>query len=146
MLKVLGFYKSSFIANGKKTNYTAIVEVDPTSFEKIMKEGSIKLNWGTRCWVYEYIRVVRCFKCHGYSHKAANCTNKRVCGKCTGEHDARECKEESHQCINCVTINNKLNLALDVNHSTYDVNCEVYRQKISQVKGRINYQHESRQE
>lgn len=39
----------------------------------------------------------------GYGHKAANCTNKKSCGKCASEnHDTRECNEENKRCINCI--------------------------------------------
>ena len=43
----------------------------------------------------------QCFKCQAYGHKASVCTRKARCGKCTQEHETRECQSEAMQCVNC---------------------------------------------
>ena len=58
-----------------KTKWMAIAECDAVSFNKIIKEnGLLFLDW-SRCRVFEYISVFRCYKCGGFDHKADQCTN-----------------------------------------------------------------------
>ena len=47
--------------------------------------------------------VRRCFKCQAYGHIASVCKNANKCGKCSREHETRDCKAapENAKCANC---------------------------------------------
>lgn len=48
--------------------------------------------------------TIQCEKCFGYSHKALECKNSKVCGKCgSSDHLEAACliEEENFTCINC---------------------------------------------
>ena len=65
--------------------------------------------------MYNGIRVLRCFRCKEFNHKAANCKNDEVCVKCHSQHRNSECNEgQLNKCINCIRANGELNLGLNV--------------------------------
>ena len=58
--------------------------------------------------VREYVPpVVRCYKCQGFSHKAANCKAGMRCVRCSGAHDFKDCPGKDNikavevRCANC---------------------------------------------
>lgn len=57
-IKVINLFKT------KRNNYTAIIELDPESFEKCMKARKLKIMWSC-CTVGEDLNVFQCFKCNG---------------------------------------------------------------------------------
>ena len=76
--------------------YMAIVECDGKTFGRYVNVGDGRLYIDTRaCRSFQYVRVMRCFKCHGYRHTANHCTKEKVCGKCSSkDHETNEC--DSH--------------------------------------------------
>lgn len=55
------------------------------------------------------------------------CKEKKVCGKCSKDHDTKDCDNNSVGCINCVTYNKKYGLTLNTNHTVWEVTkCETY--------------------
>lgn len=61
-----------------RTKFMAIVECDPESFRRIMKEGFLYVDWA-RCRVFEYVSVYRCFKCGSFGHKKDQCKIESIC-------------------------------------------------------------------
>lgn len=121
-----------------KTTYMALIECDPTTFSRIMTEQRLCVNW-SRCRVFEYVNIFRCFNCGGFNHKANDCKSLR-CLKCAdGGHKLEDCKSESYKCYNCMEANEKLKLNLDSNHSIYDNNCPVFQKKVALQKQKIKY-------
>lgn len=47
---------------------------------------------------YVSIRIIRCFKCHGYGHKMGDCRSALTCEKYAEHHKARTCKTDSEVC------------------------------------------------
>lgn len=125
-----------------RSKWMAIVECDPESFKKIMKENGLYINW-SRCRVYEYVSVLRCFKCGGFGHKVEQCINKSRCTHCAGpvsEHDSdQKCECDSPRCINCIDTNVALKTNFDINHSTFAVNCPVLLEKMEIQRRKIRY-------
>lgn len=134
ILDVKSIYKGKYA-------YTAIMEVDGESFNEIMKRGILKIEWSI-CKVFEYVNIMRCFKCCGFYHKAINCRNNVVCGNCgDGNHETKDCTDkENLKCVNCLTVNQKYNLKYHTNHRAYDTNCEVLKKKVEQHKKRVEYE------
>lgn len=127
----------NFFRNRNK-KYTAIVELDPTSFEQCMKTKKVKILWAN-CNLLEDLNVFRCFKCNGYNHKQANCTNDVTCKRCGEKHDFTHCTSETEKCVNCRTANEKYNLKLNVNHAVNSEKCSVYKKRIETERRKIKY-------
>lgn len=132
-IEVVTVYESG---HGK---YSAIVELDPNTFNKIMQARKLKIGWAI-CKVYEHFSLMRCYKCNGYNHKAEKCTNSKTCGKCGGQHETKECDSANKKCINCMKANERLKLNLDENHSAFDSTCKVFQNKVEIYKRRTNYE------
>lgn len=48
-------------------------------------------------------------------------------------------KTETRKCINCVRMNEKLGLDLDVEHAVFDLVCPVYAKKTKIARERTRY-------
>lgn len=120
-----------------KVRYMAIVECDPTTYKRVLEEGSLCIGWSFSCRVFEYIKLFRCFKCGGFNHKAELCTSDVKCLNCgASDHEKKDCVSDP-KCANCVSANQKLNLELNVNHSMFDNTCPVLHKRICSEKQKI---------
>lgn len=122
-----------------KRNNMAILECDPTTFRNIMREEHLYINW-SRCRVFEYVSVNRCFKCGGFSHHADKCTRGEKCLKCskTG-HKSSDCEINEFTCINCSEANNGSGMDFDVSHSVFDFKCPIYLKRVEFERRKIRY-------
>ena len=74
----------------------------------------------------------RCVKCQGYGHFARDCkSEKDVCARCAGEHRTADptcqaMREKPMRCANC----------LKDGHGAADRGCEIYRNKLAQIRAR----------
>ena len=69
-----------------------------------IKKSNDKLVMGINsCKVYDRKQVRRCFNCQKFDHFAANCPTPRTasCGKCSGDHNTRDCTSDIRGCVNC---------------------------------------------
>ncbi|KAK5649857.1 hypothetical protein RI129_000886 [Pyrocoelia pectoralis] len=122
-----------------KIGQTAIIESSSTISQSVLLKERLKIKWSI-CPVYEYVSILRCYRCNGYYHKAADCKNEAACGLCgDNAHETNKCKTNEVRCVNCVAMNKKLSLHLDVGHSAFDPKCCVYKKKVEVMKNRINY-------
>lgn len=124
-----------------KSKYMAILEIDAKNFKIVMEKGFLFIDFSV-CSVFEYIDIMRCFKCTGYNHTAKYCTKKQKCLKCgKSDHKATECKsnEEHVECPNCSEENLKNKSGFMINHSPFNINCESYKLHIERAKRKINY-------
>ena len=87
------------IKMSNQTN-TIIFEVDQYTHKLLVEKQRMKIGW-MNCRVYDYVSVVRYYKCWGYSHFAAECKNETICKKCAGNHKYIECPNDFKKCINC---------------------------------------------
>lgn len=104
----------------------AIVSMATKGAEKTIKSKRIRSSWGS--WrVEELINLAKCYKCLGFGHKAHECTNTQVkekkCFRCSGEHEARTCKE-APRCYIC----NK------DGHTASSMACPKYRDAVKEMK------------
>lgn len=119
--------------------YGAIIEIDPKSFNVIVKEKTIMIGMDV-CNVTESLSVLRCYRCCGYLHKANICKNKKACLRCGGVHEMKECKAERNECINCKVVAQKINSNIDCNHPAWSKTCPVLQRNIEREKQRTNYE------
>lgn len=116
-----------------------IIELkDIETYKKIMNKSKIRHQFEVYK-VVDNINMLRCYKCYGFHHIARDCKNNLACFKCAGPHRGNECKSNVKKCINCQTMNEKLNLDLDVNHDAWSKNCKVYIQKLEKSKKALSY-------
>lgn len=122
-----------------KTKFMAILECDPESYQRIMKERFLYLDWA-RCRVFEYVSVLRCFGCGGFGHKKEQCSSVSRCLKCAvSDHTSDQCNSDIVKCINCIEANGTVKTNFNVYHSIYSVNCPVLQKKIEIQRQKIRY-------
>ena len=86
-------------------NHTKTVYAECSSelFHKLMYNKRVYIGW-ERYPVYEDISIPRCFNCQGFFHKSSQCKSRKVCPRCTEEHDIKDCQNlNTKKCQNCVT-------------------------------------------
>lgn len=134
-----GSLKVLFISdNGRYNGFSAVIEVDGDNFKNIIENQKINIGWN-KCFVNEYIHLKICYKCCGYNHKANECTRKKSCKKCAGDHDVKECNEQNSRCVNCISVNKRLELNFDFNHVARSVQCKVHLRKLEIERKKIKY-------
>lgn len=102
-----------------------ILEVENDIYATLLSEERLNIGW-KRCKVFEYVNVVRCFKCARYGHFAEKCKNETTCFNCAGSHMTTECQEQYVKCINCFNAKEKLKLNISYDHTAYDRECASY--------------------
>lgn len=131
-LKVVHKYKAM------RGAHNVILEVDCTSFIKIIEAGKLRIHFEI-CKVVEDINVYRCFNCCGFNHKAKECSSVNICKYCAECHDSRTCNSEWEICINCKKAVQNFNVKLDIYHTAFDTNCEILKRKMEIARRRIEY-------
>lgn len=121
-----------------KDYFGAKLVIDPETFRKMMDDSKLRIGWDV-CRIYEAFDIVRCFNCSSFHHMSKNCTSKKRCPKCSGEHTLLECKSALETCCNCSDAAKSLKLVLDTNHSAMSPDCPVYVRKINTQRQRTNY-------
>ena len=120
-----------------KMKWFAIIECDGETFKKTMDNGAVCVEYSA-CSVYEYIRIVRCFKCCGYDHMVKDCTKHDICAKCgQRDHGSESCGTVKN-CPNCSEANGKGD-NFNTNHSPFDLSCCAYIKKLNSQRGNIDY-------
>lgn len=110
-----------------RKKFSIIIELDQNTYNVIIKKGKISIGW-SRCPIYDEYGIIRCFNCCKYGHFSRDCTDKKVCPKCSGEHSLGDCQSNFVKCSNCLWSNKKYGMALKVDHTTWDHNqCETLK-------------------
>lgn len=122
--------------NSRMESYNILVELDGSTYKSIMDQRTVNIHW-QRCRVVDCLDLQRCFKCSGFNHKADRCNSKIACPRCSGEHSLKDCDSTVERCINCVTMNTKLSLKLDVEHTVWSKHCKNHQRMLDQRRRRI---------
>ncbi|KAK9882899.1 hypothetical protein WA026_023698 [Henosepilachna vigintioctopunctata] len=119
----------------ERTVHTDILFGIIKSAQKKRREKNLSALKYDTLHVFEHINVVRCFKCGGFDHIAKKCDEKQICLKCGSvNHTSTNCNIDAAKCNNCLSYNKKFGLRLQVNHHTFDRNCEILMRKIENKK------------
>lgn len=114
----------SRVFNGR---FNIVFEVDSIAYNKLINKQKVNIGWN-RCWVHNDYGIIRCFKCCRYGHQVKDCKEKKVCPKCSEEHDCKDCTSTDLKCNNCDLSNKKYGLNIATVHVAWDVNkCETYQ-------------------
>lgn len=122
--------------NSRMDSYNILVELDGLTYKSIMDQRRVNIHW-QRCRVVDCLDLQRCFNCSGFNHKADRCNSKRACPRCAGEHSLKDCDSTVERCINCVTMNTKLSMKLDVEHTVWSKHCKNHQRMLDQRRRRI---------
>lgn len=130
------------VINRKKYSNTyrdIIVEVNGYAYKKLLKMGTIFLDW-RQCQITEHLHIQRCFKCCGFSHISTECkAESQRCSKCAGTHRFENCRKKTVKCINCTQIIDKYGADIDANHHAWSKDCKVLQRKIEALRNKIEY-------
>ena len=79
-------------------------------FREGLKKSKDKVIMGVNsCKIYDRIQTKRCNNCQKFGHFMANCPTPNIpaCGKCSGEHETKDCVENHRGCVNCKRDNSE---------------------------------------
>ena len=133
--------KVLFIREVAKQNgeYQAVLRVSEELRESINRAGDRVCIGLNACKVYDRFHIRRCNKCQLFHHHKDECKSRVfVCGKCSHNHDTRECNvgEDKYRCHNCA-INGYS--PADLKHQTSSLQCMSYKKEQDKLKGSIFY-------
>lgn len=135
-IKVVRKYTS---AKNKKDAYNVILEINPEIYNYISKKDKLYVDWEGYKY-FEFVSVLRCFRCWKFGHYAEKCTDKQVCPKCNINHKSDECKANHLECTNCRHASDVLKIpGIKYDHHVFDSNCPCYQRQIKNIKDRIVY-------
>lgn len=123
--KVFNVVKIYINPNNRQESYSAIIETDGGTYEDILRQRKLNIEWDS-CYVFEYVNILRCYKCLGFNHKAINCINRLACSKCAGNHNVKECNSNVLKCVNCCDLVQKNLIKTDVHHDAFSRQCPAY--------------------
>lgn len=135
-LKVIYIYP---VKDGRRTTSCA-VEISPQVRNLLIARGRIFLRFSA-CTFSDHVRVLQCFKCLGFGHRAAECKSDPLCGYCAGAHEMRNCRvrEQPPRCGNC--NRNRTTRTVEDRHSALDAKkCPILCSKIKDRITNINYE------
>ena len=100
--------------------YQVFASVSETMREGFKKTRDKLILGVNPCKVYDQKQTKRCNNCQCFGHFMANCPTPDVhsCGKCSGEHQTRECTSTDRGCVNC-----KRNNLEHASHSAFYHKC-----------------------
>lgn len=111
--------------------YQAKLQLDIITFKRIKEHNSRLMVGLDSCNIYDATSITRCFKCNGLGHSQKFCRNSLTCPLCTEPHQVKDChaRVNSYKCVNCCSLNNRLNLNIDTNHAVWNKSvCHSYKQ------------------
>lgn len=114
-----------------------VIEMSELIHQHILKKGFLNMGW-SRCKVFDYVKMTRCYKCWGFFHIAKYCKKDEVCGKCAGSHPTNDCNNDIVKCISCENDKNGLNLTeIEKSHYVKDKNCPSFKYFLDKLKRKI---------
>jgi hypothetical protein len=127
------------VTSGPKT---VVLEISPEMRKLIINNMNLYIGYQS-CRYTEYLQIIRCYKCNGFGHIAANCqAQDNSCGHCGNNHDSKCCDKKSPKfCVNCDKYNKtgKGQKRLKTDHSVFDEKCESFVRIKNIVNSRVNY-------
>lgn len=123
------------------SKFQAIIETDCVTYKNIMDNGKLYVNWDS-CKIYDYVGLVRCFKCLGFNHFSKDCNRQTTCKFCAGNHESSACPRSSssqeYKCVNCSFHVEQLKMQLDVNHHAFSSECKVLQRKFMEERRKVD--------
>lgn len=117
-----------------------ILELNTEQFTYLTNKSQfVYVEWNKYKY-FEFISVLRCFKCWKFGHRAERCTSVVVCPLCSQNHKKEECKSLNFECVNCKYAKEVIKITnITTNHHVFDTNCPSYQRQIDSSKNKIEY-------
>lgn len=124
----------------RRNCFEALVELPPPAYNDLLMRGKAKISWDI-CHVFDGVDVRRCHLCYSYSHLASRCPeNVRLCLRCGGKHEARNCESNRISCVNCSRIAERDGRKIPTCHLVTSKECPMYRRALQRLRERIGFQ------
>lgn len=124
----------------KKHNdvFQSLLQLDMETYKLACSRGYVLIGFD-RCSVYEVFDLTRCYNCNGFNHSKKFCKNKTRCPICSGEHELKNCPDNSvKQCINCINLKHSSKLDINIDHTAWDFNnCFAYKKALEKCKSEM---------
>lgn len=123
----------------KKDTFNVILEINPETYKYISKRDKLYVDWDGYKY-FDFVSVLRCFRCWKFGHFAEKCTEKQVCPKCNLNHKMEECTSNYLECTNCRYCSDVLKIpGIKSDHHVFDSNCPCYQKQLKKSKDRIMF-------
>ncbi|XP_018575511.1 trichohyalin-like [Anoplophora glabripennis] len=110
-----------------------VVQMKAKGFREVIRKERVNVL-NESLYVEEYVGTMICFKCCGFGHMAGGCKERLACFECGGEHEARECRSERRECVNCARMFKRKE-----EHGAKDAACPAYKVNLDLSRRYINY-------
>lgn len=136
----LKFVRKFKTPKNKNDTCNVILEMSTEQFNILKrKRDQIYVGWNSYRY-FEFVSVLRCFKCWRYGHQADKCSGSTTCPMCNKNHEKEDCKSDILECTNCKYATEVLKIkGIDCSHHVFDANCPSYQKQISNIKDKIKY-------
>lgn len=128
-----------YIPNNKRL-HNVILETSADVFGCLISSKRVFIDWNSYP-VYEYVGVLRCYKCWRYGHRAVHCREEKdICPLCNKNHKSNECNSTTHECTNCKFAHDVLKIPnIQFNHTVFDKDCICHKKEQEKQKNRTHY-------
>ncbi|CAH1967305.1 unnamed protein product [Acanthoscelides obtectus] len=125
----------------RKEHFNVLLEVSNEAFNYFIAQKKLRFGWDSFL-LYEFVSVLRCFKCWKYGHMANLCKQEQfTCPLCAGNHKADQCTSSNKRCSNCEYISNVLKIKnIEYNHTVFDRNCTSYLRQVEKTRLKTKYE------
>lgn len=112
-----------------------MIETKPEHRLFLLRRERVNISW-VSCRIDDHVSVLQCFNCSGFGHVSKECKSAICCGRCAGNHLAKDCNAgDKLRCVNCVAAKNST-----VDHAAYNkAKCPILRKKIERKILSVNY-------
>ena len=120
-------------------NYSTLIVdfASPTDANEAIDRGLIWDGAIYECELYDpKCRMIQCFKCQKYGHKATHCRGRTACAYCGGGHSSKECtNKEKPGAEGCPACGGK-------GHTAYNERCPARQAERARLKEAFRFKNE----
>jgi hypothetical protein len=130
---------------GKKANEHWVVSLPRLNAIELTKFKSLQIGF-RKIFFKKFFNITRCTVCQTLNeHTAQECKLKRYCSLCAEDHNYKDCRSKTLNCINCELYNKRclrysvdkndpiLNQLRNTNHSAASTQCPTFMEKYYEV-------------
>ena len=111
-----------------------IIKCTPSIRKAILDRGDKLYTLYRNCTVYDHYMPFRCYNCLGFGHRSSDCTKNRVCPKCSGNHDSKDCMSLNFKCNLCAEKGH------DARHKAFETSkCTIYNNEIAKIRNNTDH-------
>lgn len=134
------FVRKSKSSNNKTKKCNVILELSTGQYNYLVHKGNhLYVEWNSYKF-FDFVSVLRCFKCWRFGHFADKCSGSETCPMCNKNHKKEECNSNAYECTNCKYAIEVLKIPnITCDHHVFDIKCHSLQRQIETVKNKIQY-------